>query len=345
LSAKKQQDNNSMALGLHHDIRFGSCPATVSALTLDYIVDDYKDADAGRRITVQALLPSGIDVSTLHISLTPCNRVCVMKFLMSHRLLNSKKAYYSHVGTNQNGIKGHENRLLKNHCTVVACNATVAMIKKRDNSKKVVWKVARIPLPTMVQTTLVTKQRDDIFYGIKFVKYSDGKIHVIIHYLEDAGDSYVPETSDQHYTVEDAMSVTPSQQPAWRGIPTTIHHGNTPMDIDENTIITTYSATKQKQATTTTSTHRGRTTCGHSVISHAQELLPGHQEVRDDTADSDSDYGSDSDNEEDEDNHEIGSITFLECLACAADMGQVAAAISKVYSTPVAELTPKCPDE
>ena len=87
--------------------------------------------------------------------------------------------------------------MLELHPKVIAHKNSIAKLKGCNSYKtKVIWLTQRILLPFKVKHQISTNTLDPLFFGEKFVPYTDGSIWLHIELLQHNQDVYVADEDD-----------------------------------------------------------------------------------------------------------------------------------------------------
>ena len=161
-----------------------------------YVIDKWHDARPQGRVSVQVQLVSGNDVfSKTAVRVSTDQMSLVLSMPMSPFLSRPDYAFNSYLigeWPNTLGV-GQTIMTLNTHPKAIARKISVAKIREREPTKKEVFYEQRIPLPRKCHHQFADNAADMFFHGKKFIKYSDGSVHLHVELLAVSGDAYEAE--------------------------------------------------------------------------------------------------------------------------------------------------------
>lgn len=163
---------------------------------LPYILDLWRDCNGRVRISIQLWMLSGDDFySKVLARVSTDGKAYVIAFPMDLTMERSDSAFGSFV-MNEPALaqfpKDSVIYLLKNHPKSIARIHSVSKIKQRAEAGEFFYE-QRIPLPRKVQRgTCTIADGDMLFTGQKFVKYSNGTVHMHTELVSEQKDGYCP---------------------------------------------------------------------------------------------------------------------------------------------------------
>ncbi len=170
---------------------------TVTQLT--NVVDVWQDSHLNKRISIQAMLPSGMNPQN-HITwrVSTDQKAVVISVAVNTYMLTPEAAFNT-VALNQDQVKQDKTGLMRQryedvlaiHPKTVARKATIARLKGRESGKALVEE-HRIPLPFKCDRSPVSSAVDPLFNGVKLNVYEDNSVHLHIELRGVQVDSYSP---------------------------------------------------------------------------------------------------------------------------------------------------------
>jgi len=169
---------------------------------LPYIVDVWRDCNGRVRISIQLWLLSGDDFhAKLLARVSSGAKEFVIAFPMDPYMERSDLAFSSFIMEESVLSQFQRHALLyviKNHPKSIARIQSVSMIKQRQQAVDGRYYEQRIPLPRKVMHKFATALDGDSFFnGLKFVKHSNGAVHMYAELLGEMKDNYTPEERKQ----------------------------------------------------------------------------------------------------------------------------------------------------
>jgi hypothetical protein len=168
-------------------------------ITLPYLLDKWHDALGRGRISIQVHILSGISDWKVVVARVSTNRrQVVLTFPMSSNLSRSDSAFWYVAKCQKEVMKMGEptvRKILSLHPKSCARITASAKVKGRNMASAQDFKYEmRVNLPMEAPYKWAKpSDGDDIFHGVKFLRYPDGVVMLHIELLVDTKDNYCPE--------------------------------------------------------------------------------------------------------------------------------------------------------